>query len=159
MIKRYTPRALSWLVVDLPSAYNAILGRPKLNRIWAVLMQDSRPIPFWSKALGVKNRALSTYEKELLVRAGVWWEKYRPHKWLLSGPHHQLFVQITLGLAGMQLPPRRATPKKNFHLQLFNRQLWNETANENNSSTSNSKFFFLIHKLIHSVCRVFVSVF
>jgi RNase H-like domain found in reverse transcriptase len=32
-----------------------------------VLMQGRRPIAFLSKALGVKNQALSTYEKELLA--------------------------------------------------------------------------------------------
>jgi RNase H-like domain found in reverse transcriptase len=33
----------------------------------AVLMQGRRPIAFLSKALGVKNKLLSTYEKELLA--------------------------------------------------------------------------------------------
>jgi RNase H-like domain found in reverse transcriptase len=35
--------------------------------IGAVLMQDRRPITFLNKKLGVKNQALSTYDKELLT--------------------------------------------------------------------------------------------
>jgi RNase H-like domain found in reverse transcriptase/Reverse transcriptase (RNA-dependent DNA polymerase)/Integrase zinc binding domain/Retroviral aspartyl protease/Integrase core domain/Retrotransposon gag protein/Chromo (CHRromatin Organisation MOdifier) domain len=37
------------------------------NGMGAVLMQGKKPIAFLSKALGVKNQALSTYEKELLA--------------------------------------------------------------------------------------------
>ncbi|KAJ3699288.1 hypothetical protein LUZ61_002993 [Rhynchospora tenuis] len=33
----------------------------------AVLMQENRPVAFLSKSLGLKNQALSTYEKELLA--------------------------------------------------------------------------------------------
>lgn len=35
--------------------------------IGAVLQQQGRPIAFFSKALGVRHRALSIYEKEMLV--------------------------------------------------------------------------------------------
>jgi RNase H-like domain found in reverse transcriptase len=35
--------------------------------IGAVLMQGRRPIAFLSKALGIKNQHLSTYEKEFIV--------------------------------------------------------------------------------------------
>jgi RNase H-like domain found in reverse transcriptase len=35
--------------------------------IGAVLMQDHRPIAFLSKALGIKNQNLSTYEKEFMA--------------------------------------------------------------------------------------------
>jgi RNase H-like domain found in reverse transcriptase len=35
--------------------------------IGAVLMQNQKPVAFLSKALGVKNQHLSTYEKEFLM--------------------------------------------------------------------------------------------
>jgi predicted GH43/DUF377 family glycosyl hydrolase len=35
--------------------------------IGAVLMQDRKPIAYFSKKLGIKNQSLSTYEKELLA--------------------------------------------------------------------------------------------
>jgi RNase H-like domain found in reverse transcriptase len=35
--------------------------------IGAVLMQEGRPIAYLSKALGMKNQLLSTYEKEYLA--------------------------------------------------------------------------------------------
>lgn len=46
--------------------------------IGAVLMQDSRPISLLMKVLGVKNRALSTYEKEFLaiLMAVTRWRHY-----------------------------------------------------------------------------------
>jgi RNase H-like domain found in reverse transcriptase len=37
------------------------------KRIGAVLMQGKRPIAYLSKALGVKNQQLSTYEKEFIA--------------------------------------------------------------------------------------------
>jgi hypothetical protein len=46
--------------------------------IGAVLMQDSRPIAFFSKALKGKNLSLSTYEKEMLALiASI--QKWRPY--------------------------------------------------------------------------------
>jgi hypothetical protein len=45
--------------------------------VGAVLMQKGHPIAFLSKALGPKNRGLSTYEKECLaILMAV--EKWRP---------------------------------------------------------------------------------
>jgi hypothetical protein len=35
--------------------------------IGAVLVQDGHPIAYFSKALGVRNQKLSTYEKEFLA--------------------------------------------------------------------------------------------
>jgi hypothetical protein len=44
----------------------------------AVLMQDKRPVAYYSKALGVKNLAKSAYEKELMavVLAIQHWRPY-----------------------------------------------------------------------------------
>ncbi|KAJ1692442.1 hypothetical protein LUZ63_009140 [Rhynchospora breviuscula] len=46
--------------------------------IGAVLMQDKRPLAYFSKGLGIKNQGLSTYEKELLavVSAVTKWKHY-----------------------------------------------------------------------------------
>jgi RNase H-like domain found in reverse transcriptase len=35
--------------------------------VGAVLMQGRRPIAYLSKALGIKNQSLSTYEEELMT--------------------------------------------------------------------------------------------
>lgn len=37
------------------------------GEIWAILMQDKKPITYYSKALGVKNLAKYAYEKELMA--------------------------------------------------------------------------------------------
>jgi hypothetical protein len=37
------------------------------SRVGAVLMQDGHPLAFFSKALGPKTRALSTYKKEFMA--------------------------------------------------------------------------------------------
>ena len=51
--------------------------------IGAVLVQDSHPLAYFSKALGVRNQKLSTYEKEFLaVMMAV--DKWRPY--LQRGP-------------------------------------------------------------------------
>ncbi|KAJ3689395.1 hypothetical protein LUZ61_018559 [Rhynchospora tenuis] len=44
----------------------------------AVLMQDNKPVAYLSKSLGLKNQALSTYEKELLalITAVKKWKHY-----------------------------------------------------------------------------------
>jgi RNase H-like domain found in reverse transcriptase len=39
--------------------------------IGVVLMQGKQPIAFMSKALGIKNQQLSTYEKEFLALLSV----------------------------------------------------------------------------------------
>jgi RNase H-like domain found in reverse transcriptase len=46
--------------------------------IGAILMQSNRPIAYLSKNLGIKNQALSTYEKELLAlfTAVTKWKHY-----------------------------------------------------------------------------------
>ncbi|KAJ4807602.1 polyprotein [Rhynchospora pubera] len=46
--------------------------------IGAVLMQDKKPLAFFSKGLGIKSQGLSTYEKELLavVAAVTKWKHY-----------------------------------------------------------------------------------
>ena len=46
--------------------------------IWAVLMQEGRPIAFLSKALGDKHKSLSIYEKEFLALIMAV-EKWRPY--------------------------------------------------------------------------------
>jgi len=48
----------------------------------AVLMQNSHPVAYLSKALGVKAQALSTYEKECLalIMAITKWKQYLQHK-------------------------------------------------------------------------------
>ncbi|KAI5408098.1 hypothetical protein KIW84_054076 [Lathyrus oleraceus] len=35
--------------------------------IWAILMQDKKPVAYFSKALGIRNLSKSAYEKELMV--------------------------------------------------------------------------------------------
>jgi len=64
--------------------------------IGAVLMKDSRPISFWSKALGVKNRGVATYEKELLE---IWmavsrWRHYRTWRPFVRKTDHQSFKHL-----------------------------------------------------------------
>jgi hypothetical protein len=46
--------------------------------IGAVLMQQGKPIAFWSKALGEKHKTLSIYEKEFLALIMAV-EKWRPY--------------------------------------------------------------------------------
>ena len=48
----------------------------------AVLMQNSHPVAYLSKALGVKTQALSTYEKECLalIMAVTKWKQYLQHQ-------------------------------------------------------------------------------
>jgi len=48
----------------------------------AVLMQNSHPVAYLSKALGVKTHALSTYEKECLalIMAVTKWKQYLQHQ-------------------------------------------------------------------------------
>ncbi|KAJ3708704.1 hypothetical protein LUZ61_012409 [Rhynchospora tenuis] len=61
--------------------------------IGAVLMQDNRPIAYFSKSLGPKNQGLSTYEKELLalLTAVTKWRHY-----LIGGPFVIRTDQISL---------------------------------------------------------------
>jgi hypothetical protein len=37
------------------------------TRIGAVLMQQAKPIPYFSRTLGPRNAAMSTYDKEALA--------------------------------------------------------------------------------------------
>jgi hypothetical protein len=77
-----------------------VLALPNFNRpfsietdacdtgIGAVLVQDGHPVAYFSKALGMRNQKLSTYEKEFLaVMMAV--DKWRPY--LQRGP----FIIIT----------------------------------------------------------------
>lgn len=59
----------------------------------AVLMQDHKPIAYFSKAMGMKYQALSTYEKELmaLVAAVQRWRHYLQHsKFVIRTDHESL---------------------------------------------------------------------
>lgn len=47
------------------------------TRIGAVLMQDSRPIAFFSQAIKGRNLSLSTYEKEMMALIATV-QKWRP---------------------------------------------------------------------------------
>ena len=59
--------------------------------IGVVLMQDSHPISFLSKALSIKNLGLSVYEKELLalVMAVTKWKHYQVGYHLIIRTDHQ----------------------------------------------------------------------
>jgi hypothetical protein len=59
--------------------------------IGAVLMQQHRPITFLSKDLGVKNKQLSIYEKELLalIMAVDSWRPYLQRSQFVIRTDHQ----------------------------------------------------------------------
>ncbi|XP_026419667.1 uncharacterized protein LOC113315618 [Papaver somniferum] len=59
--------------------------------VGAVLMQEGRPLSFFSKALGPKTLALSTYERELLaiVMAVQKWRYYLSHSNFIIHTDHQ----------------------------------------------------------------------
>jgi hypothetical protein len=61
--------------------------------IGVVLMQQEKPLAFLSKALGVKNKHLSMYEKELLALIVVV-DKWRPYlqisPFVVKIDHHSL---------------------------------------------------------------------
>lgn len=61
--------------------------------IGAVVQKDGRPIPFTSKALGPRNQALSTYEREMMdvLCAVKKWQSYlaRNH-FIIKTVHHSL---------------------------------------------------------------------
>jgi hypothetical protein len=50
--------------------------------IGVVLMQNNHPVAYFSKALSLRNQALSTYEKECLalIMAVDKWKPYLQHK-------------------------------------------------------------------------------
>ncbi|KAM2104973.1 hypothetical protein ACFX1R_015519 [Malus domestica] len=61
--------------------------------IGAVLQQEGRPIAFLSQALGPKNRALSTYEREMLavLHAVNKWQSYLlGNHFIIKSDHHSL---------------------------------------------------------------------
>jgi hypothetical protein len=79
----------------------------------AVLMQQSRPLAFFSKALGPKNCAKSVYEKEamailealrkwrhyflgnkLIIKTGQYSLKYLASQRLLEGIQHKLMLKL-----------------------------------------------------------------
>lgn len=61
--------------------------------VGAVLMQHSRPIAYYSKALSARQQLLSTYEKELLaiVLATHKWHSYlQGHRFIIKTDHQSL---------------------------------------------------------------------
>src|SRR4051812_27257666 len=61
------------------------------SAIGAVLMQNKQPIAFYSKALGVKDASLSTYEKEAIsiLEALKKWRHYMLGSKLIITTDHQ----------------------------------------------------------------------
>jgi hypothetical protein len=62
----------------------------------AVLMQNKQPIAYYSKAMGVKYQALSTYEKELmaLVSAVQKWRHYLQNGRFVIRTDHESFKHL-----------------------------------------------------------------
>jgi hypothetical protein len=64
---------------EADTSYNSCFGLPNFtktfvletdasdSRVGAVLMEEGHPLTFLSKALGLKSRELSTYEKEYMT--------------------------------------------------------------------------------------------
>jgi hypothetical protein len=65
--------------------------------IGAVLLQDHHPLAYVSKALGVKNQGLSTYEKEYLaiLMAVDKWRQYLQHAEFLIYSDHRSLSHLT----------------------------------------------------------------
>lgn len=65
--------------------------------IGAVLLQNSHPLAYMSKALGVKNQGLSTYEKEYLATllAVDKWRQYLQHSEFLIYSYHRSLSHLT----------------------------------------------------------------
>jgi hypothetical protein len=65
--------------------------------IGVVLLQNSHPLAYVSKAFGVKNQGLSTYEKEYLVilLAVDKWRMYLQHSELLIYLDHRSLFHLT----------------------------------------------------------------
>jgi hypothetical protein len=65
--------------------------------IGAVLLQDNHPLAYVSKALGVKNQGLSTYEKEYLaiLMAVDKWRQYLQHAEFIIYSDHRSLSHLT----------------------------------------------------------------
>jgi hypothetical protein len=70
-------------VLALPNLQKPLLIETDASNkgIGAVIQQDGHPMAYVSKALGPKNQALSTYEKECLaiLLAMEHWRQYLQH--------------------------------------------------------------------------------
>lgn len=84
--------------------------------IGAVLMQNSRPIAFLSKALGVKNRQLSIYEEflALILAVGRWRPYLQKSTFQIRTDHQPLSY---LGEQQLQSDLQRTTMTKLIGLQ------------------------------------------
>jgi hypothetical protein len=65
--------------------------------IGAVLLQEGHPLAFVSKALGIKNKGLSTYEKEYMaiILAVAQWRQYLQHSEFLIYTDHRSLYHLT----------------------------------------------------------------
>lgn len=75
----------------------AIESDASSTAIGAILLQEGHPLAFVSKALGIKNKGLSTYEKEymVIILAVTQWRQYMQHSEFLIYMDHRSLSHLT----------------------------------------------------------------
>lgn len=83
----------------------------------AVLMQEGHPIAYWSKALSLKDQALSTYEKELM--AVLKWRYYLLGRHFIIKTDHQSLKYLLEQRVGTPFQQKWITKLLGFHYTIM----------------------------------------